>query len=183
LSAYKDALTAAMTAFALDPKARIIGYGTAQPSRGGGTFAGVPVEQCIETPVAENLMVGLGIGLALAGLKPLVYIERADFMLNALDAIVNHLAAMRTISRGEFRPTLLLRIVVGNTQKPLFTGPTHTQDFAAALDSMVSFPVVSLRDEQQVTNWYAAAVQGLKDPEVLGMYPHSTALFEYKDLM
>src|ERR1017187_3948127 len=103
---YKNGLTAAMTAFARDPKARFIGYGVREPSRGGGTFAGVPKEQCIETPVAENLMVGLGIGMALAGLKPLVYIERADFMLNALDAIVNHLNAMEQLSRGEFNPTL-----------------------------------------------------------------------------
>lgn len=175
MSAYKDALTAAMTAFAQDPKSRFIGYGVREPSRGGGTFAGAPKEQCIETPVAENLMVGLGIGLALAGLKPLVYIERSDFLLNALDAIVNHLAAMRQLSRQEFNPTILLRIVVGNTEKPLFTGPTHTQDFSDALEKMVQFPVVRLRTKEGVSAAYRLAAGDLPN--------FSTALFEYKDLM
>jgi len=175
MSAYKDALTSAMTAFAQDNRARFIGYGVKEPSRGGGTFSGVPKEQCVETPVAENLMVGLAIGMALTGLKPLVYIERADFMLNALDAIVNHLDAMRRISRGEFTPTVLLRIVVGNRGKPLYTGPTHTQDFSEALKLMVKFPVVRLLDADDVAHDYAAAVNELKY--------HSTALFEYKDLL
>ena len=175
MSAYKDALTSAMTAFAQDNRARFIGYGVKEPSRGGGTFSGVPKEQCVETPVAENLMVGLGIGMALAGLKPLVYIERSDFLLNALDAIVNHLDAMQRISRGEFMPRLLLRIVVGNRDKPLFTGPTHTQDFSDAFREMVSFPVFNLENVQQVQFFYEKALPELKY--------HSTALFEYKDLM
>ena len=175
MSAYKDALTGAMETFAMDPKARFIGYGVKEPSRGGGTFAGVPKEQCVETPVAENLMVGLAIGMALAGLKPLVYIERADFMLNALDAIVNHLDAMQGISKGEFIPTVILRIVVGNKDKPLYTGPTHTRDFSDALEKMVSFPVLRLRIPEEVIHGYANAITGLSFC--------SSALFEYKDLM
>ena len=175
MSAYKDSLTAAMTALSKDPRTRFIGYGVREPGRGGGTFSGVPKEQCVETPVAENLMVGLAIGMALEGLKPLVYIERADFLLNALDAIVNHLDSMKRCSRGEFEPTILLRIVVGNSKKPLFTGPTHTRDFSLALREMVSFPVRTLDREDDVAAEYAHAYQRLPQ--------HSTALFEYKDLL
>jgi len=173
MSTYKDNLTAAMTAMGTDPRSRFIGYGVREPSRGGGTFAGVAKEQCVETPVAENLMVGLAIGMALTGLKPLVYIERADFMLNALDAIVNHLDAMKRISRGEFEPAVILRIVVGNSQKPLYTGPTHTRDFAHALSCMVSFPVVSITKEESIAEHYAKAFSSHQ----------STALFEFKDLL
>ena len=175
MSAYKDALRVAMENFAQDPRARFIGYGVREPGRGGGTFSGVPKEQCVETPVAENLMVGMAIGMALTGLKPLVYIERADFLLNALDAIVNHLNAMSTISRGEFTPTIILRVVVGNSQKPLFTGPTHTQDFSEALRHMVKFPVMRLHTADEVVAGYASAITGLKFI--------SSALFEYKDLL
>lgn len=175
MSAYKDALTAAMLNFSRDPLSRFIGYGVREPGRGGGTFAGVPLEQCIETPVAENLMAGLAIGLSLTGLKPLVYIERADFLLNALDAIVNHLDKIGMLSKGEFRPTAILRIVVGNSAKPLFTGPTHCQNFADPLQRMVGFPVWQLHGSAGVADAYASAA--------LNLGKHSTAIFEFKDLL
>jgi pyruvate/2-oxoglutarate/acetoin dehydrogenase E1 component len=126
-------------------------------------------------PVAENLMVGFAIGLALKGLKPVVFIERFDFILNALDAIVNHLDKIETISRGEFKPTMILRIVVGNKSKPLFTGETHTQDFTDAFHRLVTFPVVRLQCNSQIQYQYRDAHERL--------HRFSTALIEYKDLM
>src|SRR5438477_13169810 len=129
---YKEALTAAMDELARDPMIRFIGYGVSI-GKAMGTLKNVPDSQLIEMPVAENLMVGFAIGLALKGLKPVVFIERFDFILNALDAVVNHLDKIGDISRGEFRPTIILRVVVGNRQKPLFTGETHTQDFSVAM--------------------------------------------------
>lgn len=175
MSAYKDALTDAMTELSVDPLTRFIGYGVRCPGRGGGTFKGVPLEQCIETPVAENLMVGLACGLALKGYKPLVYIERCDFLLNALDAIVNHLDSMAEISRGQFNPTVIFRIVVGNRSKPLYTGPTHCRDFSDPLAQMVNFPVCSLGSDVQVLPRYREAHKAFGN--------ESTALFEYKDLL
>jgi pyruvate/2-oxoglutarate/acetoin dehydrogenase E1 component len=118
-----------MESLAADPLVRFVGYGVRIGGRAQGTLKNVPDSQLIEMPVAENLMVGFAIGLALKGLKPVVFIERFDFILNALDAIVNHLDKIETISRGEFKPAMILRIVVGNKSKPLFTGETHTQDF------------------------------------------------------
>ena len=79
---YKESLTSAMTALGKDPLACFIGYGVSN-GKAGGTLNRVLPEQLIETPVAENLMVGLAIGMALAGRRPLVYVERFDFVLNA----------------------------------------------------------------------------------------------------
>lgn len=172
---YKDALTASMELLAQDPLVRFIGYGVKIGGRALGTLKNVPDSQLIEMPVAENLMISFAIGLSLKGLKPVVFIERFDFILNAMDAIVNHLDKIETLSHGEFIPTMILRIVVGNSQKPLFTGKTHTQDFSAALRNLVSFPVIQLVDSQQVAIQYKAA-HGF-----LGK--RSTALVEYKDLI
>lgn len=171
---YKGELTAAMSFLAEDPKVRFIGYGI-KYGRAMGTLKYVPDWKLIETTVAENLMVGLATGMALKGLKPIVFIERFDFILNALDAIVNHLDKIETISRGEFKANIILRIVVGNRDKPLFTGETHTQDFSRALKELVSFPVIALKDPRQIGIQYKAAHAFLDR--------HSTALVEYKDLM
>lgn len=172
---YRSALTAANTALAADPRTIFLGYGITK-SHALGTLRDVPPAQLLEMPVAENLMVGAAIGLSLAGRLPVVYIERCDFLLNALDAIVNHLNAMPIISRGEFRPAVILRIVVGNRDKPLFTGHTHTQDFFDALHGMVQFPVIALCEKEKVAEHYLDAAHR----QFRGI---STALFEYKDLI
>lgn len=172
---YKGELTAAMEMLAADPLVRFVGYGVKIGGRAMGTLKNVSDSQLIEMPVAESLMVSFAIGLSLKGLKPVVFIERFDFILNAMDAIVNHLDKIADISHGEFNPTMILRIVCGNRQNPLFTGKTHTQDFGPALRSLVSFRVVNLPDASFIRNEYRIALDALSD--------HSTALIEYKDLL
>lgn len=172
MGSYKEELTAAMDALALDPAVRFVGYGISI-GKAMGTLKNVPTSKLIEMPVAENLMVGFATGLALKGLKPVVFFERFDFILNALDAIVNHLDKIKTISRGEFNPTMILRIVVGNREKPLFTGETHTQNFEEALKKLVTFPVVHLPSPFYVQPEYRIA------HAILSF--QSTAIIEYKD--
>jgi pyruvate/2-oxoglutarate/acetoin dehydrogenase E1 component len=175
---YKAALTAANTALAADPRTIFLGYGITK-THALGTLRDVPPTQLLEMPVAENLMAGAAIGLSLAGRLPVLYIERCDFLLNALDAIVNHLNAIPITSRGEFKPAVILRIVVGNREKPLFTGHTHTQDFSQALEKMVSedFEINRLRSAESKIDWF---YQRARDRQLEGL---STALFEYKDLV
>ncbi len=172
---YKDELTKAMESLAQDPLVRFVGYGVKIGGRAGGTLKNVSDSQLIEMPVAENLMVGFAIGLSLKGLKPVVFIERMDFWWNASDAIVNHLDKINQISHGEFTPTMILRIVVGNRNKPLFTGKTHTQDYSPSLRAAVSFPVGNLTDASFIEPAYFRAHDRLVS--------ESCALIEYKDLM
>lgn len=171
---YKESLTAAMDDLAKDPAVRFVGYGL-KTGRAMGTLKNVADAQIVETILAENLMMGAAVGMALAGLKPVVYFERADFLLNAADSIVNHLAAMEELSRGEFHPAVIIRVTVGNKSKPLFTGPVHTQNFADAFRTMVGFPVLELTTPEQVTAAYRVAYAGLQHG--------STMLFEMKDLL
>ncbi len=169
----KESLTASMSALAQDPAVIFLGYGL-KKGRANGTLKDVPEAQIIETPVAESLMVGMAVGLSLKGRKPVVFIERFDFILLALDAVVNHLDKIAKESRGEFEPGVLLRVCVGGKQRPLFTGSTHTQDFTKAMQQMVSFPVERLLYPEQVQEKYREAHQRLPH--------HSTMLVEYRDL-
>ena len=169
---YKDELIAANTKLAGYSNVRFVGYGL---KKGGalGTLKNVKDEQIIEMPVAENLMMGLAIGLALQGYLPVVFIERMDFLMNAMDAMVNHLDKIRKISDGEFFPKVIIRCIVGNTDKPLYTGITHTQDFTEGLRKMVGFPVWKLKDEGDIATLYDLSVK-ISDPVML---------VEYKDLV
>jgi pyruvate/2-oxoglutarate/acetoin dehydrogenase E1 component len=181
MSAYKDAITASMTMLGKDPLARFIGYGLTKPDSAGlaagaaGTLAGVPMKQRIETPVAENLMSGLAIGLSLKGYKPVVFYERFDFVINALDAIANHADKISKMSRGQFKPAIIFRVVVGNYAKPLYTGITHTQNHAEAVRHLVSFPVIELKEAGAIESIYCKA----KSDQEAGT---STMIVELKDL-
>jgi pyruvate/2-oxoglutarate/acetoin dehydrogenase E1 component len=123
------------------------------------------------------MMTGLAHGLSLAGLHPILYFERADFLYNAMDAIVNHLSCASKISRGEFSPAVIIRVTVGNKNKPLFTGPTHTQNPAQAMRHLVDFPVLEARSEEDLRLHYETA--RFRQQHGVG----STMVFEMKDLM
>ena len=136
-----------------------IGYNV-KYGKAGNTLIDVDESQLIETPVAENLMAGMAIGLSIEGYIPVVYIERCDFVLNALDAIVNHLDKISLMSHGEYNPRMIIRLVIGIKNKPFYTGLTHTQDFTKALQELVSFPVIKLpNDYDQILQIYKSALE------------------------
>jgi 2-oxoisovalerate dehydrogenase E1 component beta subunit len=63
----------------------------------------------IDTPLAESSIVGIGIGLALAGLRPIAEIQFADFIHSAFDQIVSEAAKMHYRSMGGFSVPLVIR--------------------------------------------------------------------------
>lgn len=178
---YKESITEAMTALARDPSVCFVGYGI-RHGRAMGTLKNVSDDQLIETPIAENLMIGLAIGLSLRGKKPVVFIERADFLMNAMDAIVNHLAKIEMMSRGQFKPAIILRVIVGNKTKELFTGETHTQDFAEAFEAMVSERTKMRMLVTKLYKEHAEAIAAVYHVAHANLeLGRSSAFWEYKD--
>jgi pyruvate dehydrogenase E1 component alpha subunit len=135
---FKQAINDAMTEIGTTNSV-FIGYNVANGDA-MGTLKGVDKSQKIETPVAENLMTGLGIGMSFEGFKPVIYYERHDFMLVAADAIVNHINHIERISHGEYKVPVILRSVVADSG-PFYSGPTHSQDFTEGFKKLVSFPI------------------------------------------
>lgn len=179
MTPYKQALCDAMRELAQDPAVCFLGYGV-KHGMAMGTLKGIAPEQLIETPVAENLMVGMAMGMAMAGRRPVVYFERFDFILNALDALVNHLDKCGQISKGEFTPAVIIRVTLGNVRKGLRTGMTHTQDYTEVMRKLVSFPVLKLEHAQEIQSAYRCALQ---DVQKAGGFARSTMLVERKDEM
>jgi pyruvate dehydrogenase E1 component alpha subunit len=105
------------------------------------TLVNVPDSQKLETPVAENLMSGLAIGMSFEGFLPIIYFERHDFILGAMDAIVNHIDKIERISHGEFNVPIIIRAVTADSG-PFYAGITHSQDLTNMLRSCVNFPVL-----------------------------------------
>lgn len=152
---YKEAIELSMTELGSADYV-FLGY-SITPGDAMGSLINVPASQKIETPVAENLMVGLAIGLAIEGFKPVVYFERHDFMLVAADAIVNHVDKLGRISGGQFRAPIIFKTVVDDGGL-FYSGPTHSQDFTKAFRAMVSFPVLDPRTPSELTQSYQFAM-------------------------
>ncbi len=97
---------------------------------------GVPMEQRIEFPVAEELQLGACVGLAMQGVLTVSIFPRMDFLLRAADQLVNHLDKIEEMSCGQWKPKVIIRTRVGGT-KPLDAGPQHTQNHCEALQRML----------------------------------------------
>ncbi len=70
-------------------------------------------ERVIDTPIAEAGFVGLGVGAALTGMRPIVEIMFGDFMALAMDQIVNQAAKIRYMSGGQAKVPLTIRATLG----------------------------------------------------------------------
>jgi len=82
----------------------LIGQGVKSPWYVGNTCQGLlkrfGAQRVIDTPVSENAMTGVAVGAAIAGMKPVVVHPRVDFMLYAMDPIINEAANWRYMCGG-----------------------------------------------------------------------------------
>lgn len=74
-------------------------------------------KRVFDTPLAESAIVGFGIGLAMAGLRPVAEIQFAGFLYPALDQILSHLGRMRHRTRGRFTIPMVIRAPYGGGVK------------------------------------------------------------------
>ena len=81
-----------------------------------------------DTPISENTIVGMGVGSAMAGLRPIVEIMTVNFSLLALDMVVNHAASIPYMFNGQVRVPLVIRMPGGGGHQ---LGPTHSHSFEA----------------------------------------------------
>ncbi|MCL4327176.1 MAG: alpha-ketoacid dehydrogenase subunit beta [Candidatus Thermoplasmatota archaeon] len=70
-------------------------------------------ERVIDTPLVELGIIGMGIGMALNGLRPIVEIQFQDFIYTAMDQIINQMAKIRYRSGGEYTVPMILRTPYG----------------------------------------------------------------------
>lgn len=77
-----------------------------------------------DTPISESAIVGLALGAATQGLRPVVEIMFMDFLTVCMDQVVNQLAKMRYMSGGQYQLPLVIRTPCGGG---LHAGPQHSQ--------------------------------------------------------
>ncbi len=135
---YKEEVTRAMGLLAKDSRTVFIGQNVIYT--GGGdlldTLEDVPAEKRLEVPVIEDTQLGMCIGLSLAGYIPICIFPRMDFLICAMNQLVNHLDKIAEMSHGRYSPKVIIRTIIGAT-KPLNPGAQHHQDYTSSLYSLL----------------------------------------------
>jgi pyruvate/2-oxoglutarate/acetoin dehydrogenase E1 component len=131
---------------ARDPRVFCIGEDIGVPGGFGGAFTvtlGLSDEfgrdRILDTPISEEGLVGVAIGAAMAGLRPIADVQYADFLFNAMDQIVNQAAKMTYMSGGTVKVPLVLRAPVGATNR----GAQHAQSPEAFFTHIPGLKVVA----------------------------------------
>ena len=111
-----------------DPSVILLGQGVDDPKGTLGTTKGLAQKfgkrRVFDTPLSEDAMVGVAIGASLAGLRPINVHIRMDFLLLAMNQIINMAAKMRYMYGGKFHVPIVIRCIIG---KSWGQGPQHSQ--------------------------------------------------------
>jgi pyruvate/2-oxoglutarate/acetoin dehydrogenase E1 component len=141
---YREALRAALEEeMERDPAVCVIGEGIGE--RGGsykvteGLLARFGPNRVIDTPLSEAGFVGLGVGAAIVGQRPVVEMLFIDFLLLAMDQVINQAAKYRFMSGGEGRVPLVIR-TQGGTGNSL--AGQHSQSLEALYHHIPGLKVV-----------------------------------------
>tara|TARA_B100002019_G_C21206988_1_gene567235 strand:+ start:244 stop:798 length:555 start_codon:yes stop_codon:yes gene_type:complete len=102
----------------------------------------------IETPVFEEIQMGMSVGMALDGYVPVSCFPRFDFLLRCMDSLVNHLDKMKEMTENTFRPKVIMRTSIG-AKKPLNGGVQHTQDYTDIFKELLNEVEVVLLNEPE----------------------------------
>ena len=103
-------------------------------------------DKLVELPVFEDVQMGMSMGMALEGFVPITSYPRFDFLICAVNQLVNHLDKITIISEGQFQPRVIIRTSIGS-RIPLDAGEQHTQDHTQAFKNLLKRVDVVVLDE------------------------------------
>ena len=122
------------------------------------TLSHIPKNKKIELPVFEEVQLGMSTGLALNGFIPISCFPRFDFLILAMNQLVNHLDKLRFLSNNSFKPRVIIITSIGS-KKPLDGGVQHTQNYTKMFKSVLTeVEVVSLREPKDIFNQFKKAL-------------------------
>jgi len=129
-----------------DPTVFLIGEDIGIPGGWGGPFTVTQglaekfgPERVIDTPISETGIIGVAIGSAMMGLRPVAEVQYGDFLFCAMDQIANQAAKLRYMSGGQVKIPLVVRVPTGATGR----GAQHAQSLEGLFIHIPGLKVVA----------------------------------------
>jgi len=134
---YQEELTKAMTWLGEKSDTIFVGQSVVYPGNAMfKTLLGVPLEKRLELPVAEEMQMGLSIGMALTGKTVISIYPRFDFLLLAVNQLVNHLDKLEEFTHGQYHAKVIIRVGIGS-KNPMYPGVQHCGDYTEVFSKML----------------------------------------------
>ena len=156
---YFDELKKSMNYLAKNEKTIFIGQavevaGTAMSN----TLKDVDPKKLLELPVAEEMQMGITSGLALNGHIPISIYPRWNFLLLAINQLINHLDKINIMSNNGFKVKAIIRTGIGS-QRPLHPQYQHIGDFTDQIKKMcTTIDVIKLNEPEDIFPSYEKAL-------------------------
>jgi acetoin:2,6-dichlorophenolindophenol oxidoreductase subunit beta len=144
----------------------IIGQGISDHLGVLGTTLGLSdshPNQVIETPIMEEGVAGICLGMAINGLYPINIHIRVDFLLVAMNQVVNLIAKYRYLYGGSFEVPMLIRAIIGRSWGQ---GPQHSQSLQSIFAHIPGLTVIMPSSAQSVYSSYMSLAAEYKNPVI-----------------
>ena len=116
-------------------------------------------ERVVDTPLAESVIVGMAIGMAAQGLKPIVELQFMGFIYPAVDQIINHAARLRNRTRGRITCPMVIRAPFGGG----IHAPEHHSESTEAL--FAHMPGLRVVIPSSPARAYGLLLAAIRDPD------------------
>jgi pyruvate/2-oxoglutarate/acetoin dehydrogenase E1 component len=169
---YFDELKRSMNWLGQKPETMFLGQAVEYAGTGmTTTLKDIDKAKLLEVPVAEEMQMGMSIGLALKGIVPISLFPRWNFLLLGTNQIVNHLDKIPFMTDQPYKPKVIIRTSIGS-ERPLHPQHQHVGDYTEAFKLMCkTVNVVRLDEPEEIFPAYEAAYNA----------EHSTILVEWGD--
>ncbi|SDJ73119.1 pyruvate dehydrogenase E1 component beta subunit [Ferrimonas sediminum] len=134
-------------------------------------------DRIIDTPLCESGFVGVGIGAALGGLRPIVEVMTVNFSLLAMDQIVNNASTLRHMSGGQFHVPIVIRMACGAGRQ---LAAQHSHSWENLYAHVPGLKVLSPATHTDARHMLA---QALADPDPVLLFEHVMLLNETAEVL
>lgn len=165
---YREALFRSMRhAMACNPGALLMGQGVNDHKGTFGTTTGLAAEfgddRVLDVPLCEDATTGIAVGAALNGGYPIHVHIRADFVLLAMNQIINMAAKMKYMSDGRADVPMMIRLVVGRSWGQ---GAQHSQSPQSLFAHIPGLTVIMPANSQTILDTYPWLAEHHRGPVV-----------------
>tara|TARA_B100000700_G_C15062474_1_gene866803 strand:- start:7230 stop:8288 length:1059 start_codon:yes stop_codon:yes gene_type:complete len=140
----------------LDKSVLVYGLGVDDPKAMYGTLQDFPsifgADRCFDTPLSEDSLTGYGIGLGVAGFKPIHVHQRTDFLLLCCNQLINMAAKIKYLSNGFNNCPFVVRAITGRSWGQ---GSQHSQSFHSLFANIPGLRVLTPSTPQDAYNVYS----------------------------
>lgn len=117
----------------------------------------VKKEKLYEIPVAEDMQMGMTLGIAMAGSVPISIYPRLNFLMCGINQLVNHIDKFNLMAPTWGKKNIIIRSSIGS-ERPLFPQHQHVGDLSKGIELLApNINIVKLTESEQILEEYKKA--------------------------